>query len=90
MNDDETEPYLEDVINEAIGPAASLLPAEELSALRGALRDAAKDDPELLALYRAARPRAVPVATTVAPTESAAPERNAAPPAPLRRKGGGA
>lgn len=90
-DDDESEPYLEEVINDAIGPVAALLPAAELALLRQTLRDAVKDDPDLRSLYRAARPRPVPVATTVAPSEAhAAPEPRAAPAARTRRKGGAA
>jgi len=88
---EETEPYLEAVIDDAIGPIASLMPPVELRLLRRALRDAAEDDPALAALYAAAHPRAAPATSGEAPIEAkGARAEEAAPPVPLRRKGGAA
>ena len=89
--EDETEPYLESVIDDAIGPNAALLPTEVRLLLRRALRDAAKDDPELAALYKGARPRAAPATTGPTPSD---PQTVSTPggrtPLPLRRNGGAA
>ncbi len=95
--DTANDPYLEDVIAGAIGPLAALLPAEELEALRRSLRAAASGDPELSALYQAARPRAVPARSGDEPAgdepadaEQPEPAPNEANVTPLRRKKGSA
>lgn len=82
------DPYLEDVIEDAIGPLADLLPPDEKEALRRALRDAATDDPALSALYEAARPRSVPSRSGDEPKVAGAPEESKG--APVRKKGSAA
>ena len=54
------DPYLEDVLADALGPLAALLPPDELAAMKRALREAATKDPALAALHKAARPRVAP------------------------------
>ncbi len=93
MNDPEDsagdDPFLEEVIRDAIGPLAALLPPAELAALRKALRDGATDDPALRDLYSAARPREERKRSG---TDDAHPTPAHAKGAavPLRRKGGAA
>ncbi len=95
MSDDQPpdakEPYLEDVLADALGPFGALLPPEERRALEQALRDAATDDPTLSALHSAARPRAVlqRSAEELVDAKAGAPGKDQAV-APLRRKGSAA
>lgn len=90
-HDESQDPYLEDVIEEAIGPLAALLPPEELEALKRSLRDATTDDPVLSALHDAARPR---LARTRSGDEQKGPQTGesdqAASGAPVRKKGSAA
>jgi len=95
MSDEEEspkDPYLEDVIAEAIGPLAALLPAEELEALRRSLRDATSGDPGLSELYQAARPRAIRARSGDEPVDAQPSEllEVDANVTPLRRKKGSA
>ncbi len=62
MNNDREnlDPFLEEMILEAMGPEAALLPAPLRAVLREALIDQVLEDPDLQSLYRAARPRAAP------------------------------
>lgn len=89
--DEERDPYLEDVFDDALGPLVALLPAREREALRGALRDVVTDDPTLAELYAAARPRQIPQQSgdKDAHPESQARDEAAAS-LPARRKGGAA
>ena len=56
-DEQEDDPYLEDVLDDAMGPLMRLLPAPERERMREALREAVRDDPTLSDLYAAARPR---------------------------------
>ena len=93
MNDPEDpagdDPFLEEMIRDAIGPLAALLPPAELAALRKALRDGATDDPALRDLYSAARPRKGRERSGVSDAHPA-PEQAPGAVVPLRRKGGAA
>lgn len=90
-HDEEDDPYLEDVLDDAIGPLAGLLPPLEQGWLREALRDAVKDDPTLAELYAAARPRVIPQRSGEEDAHPEAAARDAkAPVVAAKRKGGAA
>lgn len=85
------DPYLEDVIQDAVGPLAALLPAEELRAMKRALRESAKNDPTLAALHKAARPRIVPARSGDEAATGAEPSREeGARVVPLKKRGSAA
>lgn len=94
--EDAREPYLEQLIAEAVAPLSGLLPADHLDAMRRLLRDGVEDDPDLAQLYRAARPRQAQAHTSEQPVGEGldgAAEDAAQEPAkvmPLRRSGGAA
>ena len=98
MNDDDPapEPYLEGAIADTLAPLRALFTPEELEALRRTLRDDVNDDPELVKLHRAARPRVPPTRTreeSIEPRASDSRARKAGAAGavvPFRRKGGAA
>lgn len=60
MHDAEQDPFLEEILDEAMSPYLGQLPPETLAMMRGVLREEMLADPAALRLLSAARPRAVP------------------------------
>jgi hypothetical protein len=95
--EDAREPYLDQLIEEAVAPLSGLFSADHLATLRQVLRDSVEDDPDLAQLYQAARPRQVQARTHEqaigAETEDPAAQGPVQEPpkaAPFRRSGGAA
>jgi hypothetical protein len=53
--------FIEAEVERALRPYRTVLPAADLAALEGMVRDMLQDDPTAAALVRAARPRAAPL-----------------------------
>ncbi len=61
MNEEEEmDPFMEEIVDEAMEDYQAMLPAPYLEAMRQVLRDEIREDPAMMELLNAARPRVTP------------------------------